>query len=72
MNTPQDRILLAAIAKTRQTIQDVSLTDPQAFALAVLADFAESHVNPKRVLDLDRLKKDFRVLVSSDEQIHAV
>jgi hypothetical protein len=72
MSTPQDRILHAAIAKTRQTIQDVSLTDPQAFALAVLADFAESQVDPKRVLSLDRLKKDFRVLVSSDEQIHPI
>jgi hypothetical protein len=68
----QENILLAAIAKARSIVESGALPDAQAFAVQALADFATSQLNPKRVLALDRLQSDFRVLVSSDLQIHSI
>jgi hypothetical protein len=68
----QERILLAAIKKARTMIESGELTDSQAFALHVLADFADSSLHPERGLALEPLQQDFRVLVSSDLQIHSI
>jgi len=68
----QERILQAAIRKTRGMVESGDLPDAEAFALHVLADFADSHLNPSRALGLDRLQSDFRVLVSSDLEIHSI
>jgi hypothetical protein len=68
----QENILRAAIKKTRSLVESGDLSDREAFALEVLADFAESQLNPKRVLALDRLQSDFSVRVSSDLTIHPI
>lgn len=76
----QDRertIVSASLAECRKTITDYpKLTDKQAFALHVLCDFAQIHLdsaNPASFFDtLTKLQTLFSVRVSSDAQIHSV
>ena len=71
----QERILQAAIKKTRTMIESGELTDAEGFALAVLADFAVSMLaEEKYILEMTarRLQDDFCVRVSSDLGIHSV
>jgi hypothetical protein len=75
---PDDRILRASIKQTRQTLEQFPhLTDAQAFALHVLADFAQFHLNPNASIvplpeQFKKLETGFHVRVSSDEVIHSV
>jgi hypothetical protein len=68
----EQTILLAAIKKTRTLIESGDLPDREAFALQVLCDFADCHLNPRRALALDALQKAFDVRVDSSASIHAV
>jgi hypothetical protein len=53
-------------------VESGELADTKGFAVEALADFADSQLNPVRVLALDRLQNDFSVRVSSDLGIHSI